>query len=86
MAFTSHLPQTRDISWLSTLVPSYPATRRDIVRTARKWNVRSDIIMFLREFDADKQFESRSDFMLQCEQLADEIRREWESPQQTVIL
>lgn len=85
MAYTSHLPTTRDISWLSTLIPSYPVDRRDIVRTARRWNVGNDLVMFLRQFDADKQFDSRSDFTLQCEKLASDIRREWESPRQTAI-
>lgn len=86
MAYSVRLPDTRDISWLSTLLPSYPATRRDIVRAARKWNVSSDTIKFIRQFDADKLFSSRADFILQCESLAKRIRREWESPRQISLM
>jgi len=86
MVHKTRLPNTRDISWLSTLLPSYPATRRDIVATARKWGLNNEVIMFLRQFDADTSFSSRSDFMQQCEQLAAQIRTEWESPRQTAIL
>ena len=86
MAYSVRLPDTRDISWLSTLLPSYPATRRDIVRMARKWNLDNSVIMFLRQFDADVSFTSRADFVQRCESLAAKIRREWESPRQISLV
>lgn len=82
MVHTSRLPATDEIVRLSTLVPDYPVARRDLVTIARKWNLSNELVLFLRQFDAETVYMSRSDFILRCENLAKRIRAEWESPRQ----
>jgi hypothetical protein len=84
MTYTKRLPNTKDIVWLSKLVTSYPATRRDIVRMARKWNFPETVVEFLRQFPSDETFMTRADLVSRCESLALLIRQEWESPHETV--
>jgi HD-like signal output (HDOD) protein len=84
MAYTKTLPNTKDIAWLSKLITSYPATRSEIVRMARRWNFPDTVVEFLRQFPADEAFESRADLVSRCESLALLIRQEWESPHETV--
>lgn len=82
MQYTKRLPNERDIVWLSKLVTSYPASRRQIVRMARMWNFKQDVVSFVRLFPADEEFASRTDFVNRCADLALLIRQEWESPQE----
>lgn len=83
MAYSHRLPSTKDIIWLSKLVTSYPVTRRQVVRTARMWNFKNEVISFLRQFPAEEVFESRADFVNRSEDAAVLIRQEWESPKET---
>lgn len=82
MTYTKNLPNTKDIAWLSKLITSYPATRSEIVRMARRWNFPDTVIEFLRQFPADEAFDSRADLVSRCESLAILIRQEWESPKE----
>jgi hypothetical protein len=85
MTYTKRLPEIKDIVRLSTLVSSYPVTRRQIVRMARIWNMNDDIVSFLRQFSADEVFTTRTDFVTRCDTLSKLIRQEWESPHQQVL-
>jgi hypothetical protein len=84
MTYTKNLPNTKDIAWLSKLMTSYPTTRREIVRIARKWNFPDTVIEFLRQFPADEVFDSRADLVSRSESLALLIRQEWESPKEPI--
>lgn len=83
--YTKQLPSLRDMERLSTLVRSYPATRAHIVRVARMWNFRPEVISFLRQFPADELFDSRIDFVTRTEEVALLIRQEWESPKEFLL-
>lgn len=82
MAYTNRLPSEKDIIWLSKLVVSYPVTRREILRIARMWNSKPEVVSFLRLFEPDQLFQNRTDFVSQSEQYALRIRQEWELPVQ----
>ena len=82
MTYTKILPITKDIAWLRKLRTSYPATRSELVRMARRWNFPDTVIEFLRQFPADEAFDSRADLVSRCESLAILIRQEWESPKE----
>lgn len=84
MTYTKNLPNTKDIAWLSKLMTSYPTTRSEIVRMARRWNLPETVIAFMRQFPADAIFDSRADLVSRCEGLALLIRQEWESPKEVV--
>lgn len=84
MTYTKNLPNSKDIVWLSKLMTSYPVTRSEIVRIARRWNFPETVIAFLRQFPADETFDSRADLVSRCENLALLIRQEWESPKEVV--
>ena len=84
MTYTKTLPNTKDIVWLSKLMTSYPVTRSEVVRMARRWNFPETVISFLRQFPADESFTSRADLVSRSESLALLIRQEWESPRETV--
>ncbi len=84
MKHVHRLPSSKDIIWLSKLATSYPVTRRQIVRVARMWNFKNDLIAFLRLFPPDEMFESRADFVTRCEDLTILIRQEWESPKEVL--
>ncbi len=83
--YTKQLPNLRDMERLSTLVRSYPANRAQIVRVARMWNFRPEVISFLRQFPADELFDSRIDFVTRTEEVALLIRQEWESPKEFLL-
>lgn len=82
MAYDKRLPNNKDIIWLSKLVTTYPATRRQVVRMARLWNFKQDVVSFLRLFPPDHEFTSRTDLVTKCEDLEILIRQEWESPKE----
>lgn len=84
MAYTKRLPANKDMVWLSKLVTSYPASRRQVLRMARMWNFPQEVVAFLRQFSADEEFMSRTDLVTRCEDLALLIRQQWESPQETL--
>ncbi len=83
MNYTNRLPSEKDIIWLSKLATSYPVTRREILRIARMWNFKPEVISFLRLFSPDQQFDTRTDFVTRTEHLAMLIRQEWEAPHET---
>lgn len=85
MTYTKRLPSSQDITWLSKLITTYPVTRSDAVRVARTWNFKNEVITFLRQFPPDKPFNSRSDLVNQCANLALVIREAWESPTEIAI-
>lgn len=84
MQYTNRLPSEKDIIWLSKLLTNYPATRREILRIARMWNFKPEVVAFVRLFAPDQQFDSRTEFVTRCENLAHLIRQEWESPHEIV--
>lgn len=83
--YTKQLPNLRDMERLSTLVRSYPVTRAQIVRVARMWNFRPEVVSFLRQFPADQLFDSRIDFVTRTEEVSLLIRQEWESPKEFLL-
>lgn len=84
MQYTNRLPSEKDMIWLSKLTTSYPVTRREILRIARMWNFKPEVVSFLRLFAPDQLFETRTDFVARCESLALLIRQEWEAPKETI--
>lgn len=78
--YSKRLPSQHDIVRLSTLVKNYPVKRSDVVRVARMWNFKPEVISFLRQFPPDEEFETRTDLVTRTEELAILIRQEWESP------
>lgn len=85
MVYKSRLPIADEIVRLSILVPEYPVTRRGLVTVARKWSLSNELILFLRQFDAETVFMSRTDFTMRSDKLARRIRSEWESPRQLSV-
>lgn len=83
--YTKRIPATQDIVRLSTLVKSYPATRTELVRIARMWNFKDEVISFLRLFSAAELFETRTDLLTRYEELSLLIRQEWESPKEFLL-
>lgn len=84
--YSGKLPSMQDIVYLSTRIKTYPATRSEILRTARMWGAKSHTIAFLREFPPEFTFATRSGFVHQCELRAQHIRNQWESPRRTTQL
>lgn len=84
--YNGKLPTTHQIASLSMRVTKYPATRSEVVRTARMWNFDNDVVMFLRQFPTDRLFTSRTELVLKCNELATRVRRQWESPQRPTQL
>ncbi len=64
---------------LTTMVTSYPVNRRQIVRTARIWNLSNELIAFMRLFPADAQFNTRADLVNKSAKLAVSVRSKWET-------
>lgn len=83
--YTKQLPSMHDVERLSTLVRSYPATRAQILRTARMWNFKPELVSLLRQFPAEHSFESRLDFFSRVEEICLLIRQQWESPKEFLL-
>lgn len=83
--YTKQIPQQQDIVRLSTVIKQYPASRSHIVRIARMWNFKPEVISFLRQFPPDEMFESRTDLVTRTEELSLLIRQEWESPKEFLL-
>lgn len=83
--YTKRIPSQHDISRLSTLVKGYPVKRSEVVRIARMWNFKPEVISFLRQFPADETFQSRTDLITRAEELSLLIRQEWESPKEFLL-
>lgn len=83
--YSKRLPNNQDIVRLGTLIRSYPTSRAHIVRVARMWNFKPEVISLLRQFPADQQFDSRTDFVGRVQDLALLIRQEWESPKEFLL-
>ncbi len=78
--YSKSLPEMADIIRLSKLVHAYPATRSEIVRMGRRWNVSENLIEFVRQFPVTELFETRALFVARCEELALRIRQDWQTP------
>jgi hypothetical protein len=83
--YTKRIPNLNDVVRLSTLVKGYPVKRSDVVRVARMWNFKPEVISFLRQFPADEEFETRTDLVNRTEELSLLIRQEWESPHEFLL-
>lgn len=83
--YSKRIPDQHDIVRLSTLVRGYPTTRADIVRVARMWNFKPEVISFLRQFPPNEVFETRTDLVTRAEELSLLIRQEWESPKEFLL-
>lgn len=83
--YTKRIPASQDIVRLSTLMKHYPATRAELVRTARMWNFKDEVVSFLRLFPSTELFENRADLVTRFEDLSLLIRQEWESPKETLL-
>jgi hypothetical protein len=83
--YSKRIPNQHDIVRLSTLVRSYPVKRSDVVRVARMWNFKPEVISFLRQFPPDEEFETRTDLVTRADELALLIRQEWESPKEFLL-
>lgn len=83
--YTKQLPNNQDIVRLGTLIRSYPTTRAHIVRVARMWNFKPEVISFLRQFPADQRFDSRTDFVSRIQELSLLVRQQWESPKEFLL-
>ena len=83
--YSKRIPSQHDIVRLSTLVRSYPVKRSDVVRVARMWNFKPEVISFLRQFPADEEFETRTDLVTRTDELSLLIRQEWESPTEFLL-
>jgi hypothetical protein len=78
--YNKSLPEVSDLIWLSKVLQTYPVTRGEVVRIARRWNVSEDIISLLRQFPIDETFQSRLELVERCEELMNKIRESWEMP------
>lgn len=85
MSYTKRLPDIQDIKRLSTLVYSYPSSRAEVVKVARMWNYKDEVITFLRQFPVSDSFNSRTDLVAKSEELSKTIRNQWESTPQLRI-
>lgn len=83
--YTKRIPIKQDIERLSTLANQYPISRIELVRIARMWNFKDEVISFLRLFPSIELFESRSDLLTRYEELSLLIRQEWESPKEFLL-
>lgn len=79
MNYSKRIPTSNEIMRLTTMVTSYPVNRRQVVRTARIWNLSNELIAFMRLFPADSQFNTRTDLVNKSAELASSIRHKWES-------
>lgn len=79
MNYTKRIPTSQEIMRLTTMITSYPVNRRQVVRTARIWNLSNDLVAFMRLFPADVEFSTRTDLVNKSAGLAMVIRRKWES-------
>ncbi len=83
--YTKRIPNQQDIVRLSTLIKSYPITRSDVVKVARMWNFKPEVISFLRQFSPDEEFDTRTDLVTRTDELSLLIRQEWESPREYLL-
>jgi hypothetical protein len=83
--YSKRIPSQHDIVRLSTLVKSYPVKRSAVVKVARMWNFKPEVISFLRQFPADEEFDTRTDLVTRAEELSLLIRQEWESPKEYLV-
>lgn len=83
--YSKRIPSQHDIVRLSAHVRNYPVKRSDIVRVARMWNFKPEVISFLRQFPPDEEFETRTDLVTRAEELSLLIRQEWESPKEFLL-
>lgn len=83
--YTRTIPSQHEINRLSQLVKRYPVSRRDIVKVARMWNFKPEVISFLRQFAPDITFQTRLDLVSRYDELALLIRQERESPKEFLL-
>lgn len=83
--YNKRIPDMHDIVRLSTLVRNYPTTRAEIVRIARMWNFKPEVVSFLRQFPPNELFDTRTDLVTRSEELSLLIRQEWESPHEFLL-
>lgn len=83
--YSKRIPSLHDIVRLSTLVKSYPVKRSEVVRVARMWNFKPEVISFMRQFPANEEFDTRTDLVSRAEELSLLIRQEWESPKEYLL-
>lgn len=70
MLYRRHIErETTNILWLSRLIRTFPATRRQAIFTARKWGFDEHTIEMLKLLPKETKFRSRTDFLSQCGQL-----------------
>lgn len=60
----------------------FPASRDDVIRTARQRKHPGAVLSFLCLFDAGDKFESRLDFMNRCEEVKLLIREKRAAPKE----
>ena len=78
--YISQLPRIEDLIKVSRLVRFFPARRDDLIRVARRIDSPEEVIAFLLRFPSDMVFDSRADFMIECEELEMLISEERETP------
>ncbi len=83
--YEKRLPTVQEITHLSTLIRSYPVNRAEVLRTARLWDLKYELIAFIREFPPNAVFQTRIEFVSQSNKLAASIRELWEAPAQFTL-
>jgi hypothetical protein len=72
------------IRWLAKLVGTNPARAQTFINRAISMNFKQNIVDFLKRFPPDEIFETRSDFVIRCEELKLLIEEERKAPQDIV--
>lgn len=67
--YTTPLPRLRDLLKVGQAVNYFPATRNTVLRAAVMVDAPEEVIEFLLHFPSYATFDSRSNFMLKCEEL-----------------
>ena len=68
MEYGRSIPPRQQLIRLTRLVP-FPATREEMIATAKRGGFGASLILFLRIFDLDDSFENASDFIQRCEEV-----------------
>ena len=83
MIYQSKLPGEQTLLRLARIV-QFPTTIEPIIRSAQERGSATSTIKFLQLFDPKDIFQSRVDFMNQCEEVKMLIRQERETPYEVV--